>query len=167
MSHAVPGTRRRVADSQTSLDEIPDYLEIRTVEVRQSLWRFAILAAVLSGLVFAGLALIPWAASSPWVEAALDFMSCLGAGLLSIKINDALLERAQMRLGFNGDAYILRKRAAERENSVSRLVEDRMPSEDAYQEAQGQFFSVEPRPLRSSGAPLPSREEIHDRSGLR
>jgi hypothetical protein len=64
-----------------------------------------------------------------------------------------------------------RVEAAKRETSVSRLVgemlRDCMRSEDAYEEARRQFFTVEPRPLRSSGAPLPSREEIHDRSRLR
>ena len=35
-----------------------------------------------------------------------------------------------------------------------------------YEEARRQFFEVEPRPLRTGDAPLPSREEIHDRSQL-
>ena len=64
-----------------------------------------------------------------------------------------------------------RVEAAKRETSVSRLVgemlRERMRSEDAYEEARRQFFAVKPRSLRSSDAPLPSRDEIHDRSGLR
>jgi hypothetical protein len=64
-----------------------------------------------------------------------------------------------------------RVEAAKRDMSFSRLVgemlRDRMSSENAYEEARRQFFSVEPRPLRANSAPLPSREEIHDRSDLR
>jgi hypothetical protein len=67
--------------------------------------------------------------------------------------------------------YWIQAMTAKRKMSVSRLVKtelrDHMQSEDAYEEARRQFFSVEPQPLRSSGSPLPSREEIHDRSGLR
>ena len=47
------------------------------------------------------------------------------------------------------------------------MLRERMRSEDAYEEARRQFFAVEPRPLRSADTPLPSRDEIHDRSGLR
>lgn len=64
-----------------------------------------------------------------------------------------------------------RMEAAKRETSVSRLVgemlKDRMRSEEAYEEARRQFFAVKPRILRASDTPLPSREEIHDRKGLR
>jgi hypothetical protein len=68
-------------------------------------------------------------------------------------------------------AHWARVAAAKRETSVSRLVgemlRDRMRSEEAYEEARRQFFAVEPRPLRAGDTPLPSREEIHDRTGLR
>ena len=68
-------------------------------------------------------------------------------------------------------AHWARVVAAKRETSVSRLVgemlRDRMRSEEAYEEARRQFFAVEPRPLRAGDTPLPSREELHDRSGLR
>lgn len=64
-----------------------------------------------------------------------------------------------------------RMEAAKRETSVSRLVgemlRDLMRSEEAYEEARRQFFAVEPRTLRAGDTPLPSREEIHDRKGLR
>jgi hypothetical protein len=64
-----------------------------------------------------------------------------------------------------------RVEAAKRDMSFSRLVgemlRDLMRSESSYQEARRQFFSVEPQPLRANSSPLPSREEIHDRSGLR
>ena len=65
----------------------------------------------------------------------------------------------------------VRVEAAKRETSVSRLVgemlRERMRSEDAYEEARRQFLAVEPRPLRASDTPLPSREEAHDRTSLR
>jgi hypothetical protein len=68
-------------------------------------------------------------------------------------------------------AHWARVEAAKRETSMSRLVgemlRERMRSLDAYEEARRQFFAVEPRPLRSEDSPLPSREELHDRSGLR
>ncbi len=64
-----------------------------------------------------------------------------------------------------------RVRAAETETSVSRMVgemlRDTMKREEGYRAAREQFFSVEPRRLREPGTRLPSREEIHDRAGLR
>jgi len=64
-----------------------------------------------------------------------------------------------------------RVRAAQAETSVSRLVgdmlRDLMVSEEGYRSAREQFFSVEPRRLREPGTPLPTREELHDRAGLR
>jgi hypothetical protein len=65
----------------------------------------------------------------------------------------------------------IRVEAAKRETSVSRMVgemlQEKMRSEDAYETARRQFFAVEPRPLRQEASPLPSREELHDRAGLR
>jgi len=65
-----------------------------------------------------------------------------------------------------------RTEAAKRETSVSRFVgemlREHMRSEDAYEAARRQFFAVEPRPLRkAAGSRLPTREELHDRAGLR
>ena len=64
-----------------------------------------------------------------------------------------------------------RIKAAKQETSVSRLVgemlKEHMQSEDAYEVARRQFFAVEPRPLRAGTAPLPTRESLHDRTGLR
>ena len=64
-----------------------------------------------------------------------------------------------------------RLRAAERETSVSRLVgemlRDRMAIEEGYRAAREQFFAVRPRRLREPGRPLPTRDELHDRAGLR
>jgi hypothetical protein len=64
-----------------------------------------------------------------------------------------------------------RLRAAERETSVSRLVgemlRDRMVTEEGYRAAREQFFAVRPRRLRKPGRPLPTRDEIHERAGLR
>jgi hypothetical protein len=65
----------------------------------------------------------------------------------------------------------VRIEAARRDTSVSRLVgemlREQMRSEDAYEVARRQFFAVEPRPLRQDDSPLPAREELHDRAGLR
>lgn len=65
----------------------------------------------------------------------------------------------------------VRVKAAKRETSVSRLVgemlQEQMRSEDAYEEARRQFFAVQPHILRAADTPLPSREEVHDRAGLR
>lgn len=64
-----------------------------------------------------------------------------------------------------------RIRAAEAETSVSRLVgemlREKMVSEQGYRAAREQFFSVRPRRLREPGKPLPTRQQVHDRSGLR
>lgn len=64
-----------------------------------------------------------------------------------------------------------RVEAARRETSVSRflgeMLRERMRAEDAYEEARRQFLAIKPRILRDAGTPLPSREELHDRTGLR
>jgi plasmid stability protein len=64
-----------------------------------------------------------------------------------------------------------RMRAAERETSVSRLVgemlRDKMITEEGYRAAREQFFSIRPRRMRKPGRPLPTRDELHDRAGLR
>ena len=65
----------------------------------------------------------------------------------------------------------VRIEAAKRDTSISRLVgkmlQDHMQSSESYETARQEFFEVEPRPLRRSGARLPSREDLHDRAGLR
>lgn len=65
----------------------------------------------------------------------------------------------------------VRAEADRLETSVSRLVAEllrqQMRPEDSYEAAQRQFFAVTPRPLRQGGAPLPSRDELYDRPGLR
>jgi len=62
-----------------------------------------------------------------------------------------------------------RIRAAERNTSVARLVGEllrkHMRSESQYETARRRFMSREPR--RLSRGPYPSREELHDRAGLR
>jgi hypothetical protein len=64
----------------------------------------------------------------------------------------------------------VRVEAAKQETSVSRLVgemlREHMRSQDSYEVARRQFFTVQPRPLRGDDSPLPSREELHDRTGL-
>ena len=68
-------------------------------------------------------------------------------------------------------ALWIRIEAAKRETSVSRLVgemlRERMQTGAAYEEARRQFFSTAPQPLGKSGAALPSREEVHDRTSFR
>jgi len=65
----------------------------------------------------------------------------------------------------------IRIEAAKHETSVSRLVgemlREHMQTGAAYEEARRQFFSIAPRPLGPSGAPLPTREEVYDRASFR
>jgi len=61
--------------------------------------------------------------------------------------------------------------AARRGTSVSRLlgemIEAEMGSRSAYDEARERFFRQEAGLHRTDGRPLPTREELHDRQGLR
>ena len=62
--------------------------------------------------------------------------------------------------------------AARHETSVSRLVgeilRERMRTEEGYRSAMERFFAVRPRRLREHpGDRYTSREELHDRPGLR
>ncbi len=67
-------------------------------------------------------------------------------------------------------AHWARIEAAKRGTSVSRLLgellRERMERECAYEQAQAQFLSVEPRKLKKSGK-CPRRDDLHDRQGLR
>lgn len=62
-----------------------------------------------------------------------------------------------------------RVKAAEENTSVARLVgnllKERMRAERGYQAAKRRFLGVKARVL--SSGPYPSRDELHDRSGLR
>ena len=64
-----------------------------------------------------------------------------------------------------------RVEAARRGTSVSRFIGDMIEAEmrgrSAYDRAQERFFAQEPAVHRADGRPLPSREELHDRPGLR
>ncbi len=64
-----------------------------------------------------------------------------------------------------------RVEAARRGTSVSRMLgemlHDLKEREQRYQESYEAFRSIDPRPLRRAGQVLPSREELHDRTGLR
>lgn len=68
-------------------------------------------------------------------------------------------------------ALWVRIEAARQDTSISRLVGEmlrgHMQSFKDYEIARQQFFEIDPRPLRRSGTSLPSREELHDRAGLR
>lgn len=61
--------------------------------------------------------------------------------------------------------------AARRGTSVSRLlgemIEAEMGSRTAYDQAKERFFRQVPGFHRSDGRALPTREELHDRQGLR
>lgn len=63
-----------------------------------------------------------------------------------------------------------RMEAARRDTSVSRfvgeLLRERMVDEREYGDAMERYLSARPRPLKRAG-PYPSREEVHDRAGLR
>jgi hypothetical protein len=64
-----------------------------------------------------------------------------------------------------------RVEAARRGTSVSRLlgemIEAEMRGRSAYDQARERFFAQEPGLHRADGRPLPTREELHDRQGLR
>ena len=47
------------------------------------------------------------------------------------------------------------------------MPREHMLSQEAYEAARRHFFTVEPQPLCEDDHPLPSREELHDRPGLR
>lgn len=63
-----------------------------------------------------------------------------------------------------------RLEAARENTSVSRFVGDilaaRMRDSQAYGVAMERYLSVKPRAL-SNGRPYPTRDELHDRAGLR
>jgi hypothetical protein len=62
-----------------------------------------------------------------------------------------------------------RVKAAEEDTSVARLVgdllKDSMRAERGHQTAKRRFLGAKPRIL--SRGPYPSRDDVHDRSGLR
>jgi hypothetical protein len=64
-----------------------------------------------------------------------------------------------------------RRQAAEQEKSLSRFVGDLLESSmreaREYEQAMRQYFSRDPVRLKKRGARYPTREELHDRPGLR
>lgn len=64
-----------------------------------------------------------------------------------------------------------RVEAARRGTSVSRMLGDilaeRMRGDEAYERAKERFFAQAPGVHRADARPLPTREELHDRDGLR
>jgi hypothetical protein len=64
-----------------------------------------------------------------------------------------------------------RVEAARRGTSVSRMLgemlENQMRRHEAYERAKERFFAQVPGIHRADGRPLPTREEVHDRFGLR
>ena len=65
----------------------------------------------------------------------------------------------------------LRVRAAENERSVSRWVAELLKKmwhqEDAYETAMQRALAIEPRKMEWIDGRKPSREELHERAGLR
>lgn len=65
----------------------------------------------------------------------------------------------------------LRVKAAEEDRSVSRwlaeLLEGMRRYEDSYEVAMRSYLEMKPRKLDWPGGRRPTREELHDRSGLR
>ncbi len=64
-----------------------------------------------------------------------------------------------------------RVEAARRGTSVSgmlgEMLEEKMKSDEAYERAMERFFAQTSDVHRSDGRPLPTRDELHDRAGLR
>jgi hypothetical protein len=64
-------------------------------------------------------------------------------------------------------AHWARIKAAELDTSVSKLVgemlREQMIRDQSYEQAMRRFLSKKPRKLNESGAPYPSRDEIHER----
>jgi hypothetical protein len=64
-----------------------------------------------------------------------------------------------------------RVEAAKRDVSLARflgeMLRERMAGEDAYTASMTRYLAQEPRVHRRPGRPLPTRDELHDRSGLR
>ncbi len=65
----------------------------------------------------------------------------------------------------------VRVEAARRDTSVSaylgELLADRRRRAEGYEAARTSFLARVPRPLRSSGTPLPSRSSLHERGPSR
>lgn len=65
----------------------------------------------------------------------------------------------------------VRLHAASRDMSVSRLVgellQSQMQSNSDYDEAMRRFLSKKPVRLRTTGQRYPTRDETHDRAGIR
>jgi hypothetical protein len=61
--------------------------------------------------------------------------------------------------------------AAKRDTSVSRMVgemlAEKMRAERSYDFARDDFFAIPASELSTSGERYPSRDELHDRAGLR
>ncbi|HEY5634408.1 MAG TPA: CopG family transcriptional regulator [Burkholderiaceae bacterium] len=65
----------------------------------------------------------------------------------------------------------VRVHAARHETSVSRIVgemlREKMQDARAYDSAMRRFLARPARPLSAPGQPLPARDDVHDRAGLR
>ena len=85
--------------------------ELRVVEVqRPAVFPAAILAAFVTG---ASAVALGWAIQGvlvPWAELLLRLASSVGAGLISVRVNEAWAERSQARLEVTEDVRIQTKR---------------------------------------------------------
>ncbi len=68
-------------------------------------------------------------------------------------------------------ALWLRVQAAEADRSVSRWIAERLErmrrEQDEYEVAMTRYLAMKPRRMEWSGGRRPTREELHDRAGLR
>jgi hypothetical protein len=68
-------------------------------------------------------------------------------------------------------AHWARVKAAEQDKSLSKflgeLLEERMSHESDYEAARRRFMRGKPFAFRDPGEKIPTRDEIHDRKGLR
>jgi hypothetical protein len=71
----------------------------------------------------------------------------------------------------DGVAHWARIEAARRETSVSRMVgemlAEKMRAEASYSAAMDLFFAIQPSVLSEPGESYPSRDELHERPGIR
>lgn len=65
----------------------------------------------------------------------------------------------------------VRIKAAEQETSISRyvgeLLKETMEASPQYEHARRQYLALPPKPLGNPDEPLPKREALYDRAGLR
>jgi hypothetical protein len=100
--------------------------ELRVIEKQPSFWRTALLAASVSGGVLAALSLVPGEFLSPWwLEAGLKLITGIGASLMSIRLNETLVEHSQARVEITDDIHVRRTRRLTLRRSNERKTSSR------------------------------------------